>query len=122
MLLGLPSGQRVAAALKDKGYPINPKQDLQLDKLRGWPCIEKKYREKLEAHTPLFFYLMREAGIVGKGEKLGPVGSAILLEVFGAMLVYCDSFLKHKGWKPDPCIAKCGDFTLADLVRYAQGS
>lgn len=120
--LGLPSGQRVAAALKAKGYDINPGQNLHFDKLPTWPCIEKKYQEKLESHTPLFLYLMREAGTVGKGQRLGPVGSAILLEVFGAMLVYCDSFLKHKGWKPDPCIAKGDDFTLADLVRYVQGS
>ncbi|GJL50688.1 MAG: hypothetical protein NPIRA01_19150 [Nitrospirales bacterium] len=80
--LGLPSGQRVAAALKAKGYDINPGQNLHFDKLPTWPCIEKKYREKLESHTPLFLYLMREAGTVGNGQRLGPVGSAILLEVF----------------------------------------
>ncbi len=120
--LGLPSGQRVAAALKAKGYPINPDQELHFGKLRGWPCIEKKYQDKLDKHTPLFFYLMREAGKIGNEQRLGPVGSAILLEVFGSMLVHCDSFLKHKNWKPDPCIAKCGDFTLADLVRYVQSS
>lgn len=120
--LGLPSAQSVAAALKSKGYNINPKQDLEWNGIPAWACIDKKYQDKLEKHTPLFFYLMREAGTIGQASRLGPVGSAILLEVFGAMLVYCDSFLKHKGWKPDPCIAKCGDFTLADLVRYVERS
>ncbi len=120
--LGLPSGQRVAEALKNKGYKINPKQDLQFNCIPGWPCLDKKYQEKLENHTPLFFYLMREAGTIGKGNRLGPVGSAILLEVFGSMLVHCDSFIKHDEWKPDPCINKEGDFTLADLVRYVQAT
>ena len=116
-VLGLPSGQRVAQALKDKGYPIDPKQDLKFDNIPGWACIGE-ISCKLEQHTPLFFYLMREAGVQGKGQHLGPVGSAILMEVFGAMLVHCDTFLKEKGWKPDPCVARGGGLTLADLVRY----
>ena len=118
-VLGLPSGQRVAVELKAKGYKINPAQDLKFDQLRGWSCLDKKLQEKLENHTPLFFYIMREAGVVGKGDKLGPVGSAILMEVFGTMLVHCDSFLSEKGWKPDPCISK-KELTLADIVRYVE--
>jgi hypothetical protein len=61
---------------------------------------------------------MREAGVVGKGKHLGPVCTALVLEVFGAMLVHCDSFLSEPKWKPDPCIAVDKNFTLADLVRY----
>ena len=63
---------------------------------------------------------MREAGLLGKGEHLGPVGSAILLEVFGAMFVFCNSFFKEEDWAPDPCVARCGDLTLADIVRYVE--
>lgn len=121
-VLGLPSGQRVAKALKDKGYPIDPAQDLQFEKIRGWHCVGE-HAKKLEKHTPLFFYLMREAGSIGQGKRLGPVASAILMEVFGAMLVYCDSYLKHKDadgnpWQPDPCITHDGTLTLKDLVHY----
>lgn len=119
-VLGLPSGQSVAKALAAKGYPdpVDPKQDLRFGDIAGWSCLEKGLRQKLEAHTPLFFYLMREAGVQGRGAHLGPVGSALVLEVFGAMLVYCDSFLHKKGWKPDPCIAGKGGLTLADIARY----
>lgn len=122
-VLGLASGQRVAKALKDKGYPLDDDPDLKFDKIPGWPCLDKSQREKLEKHTPLFFYLMREAGVIGKGEKLGPVGSAILLEVFGAMLLHCkDSILKKPKWKPDPCVAGKDGLTLADIVRYVNNA
>lgn len=116
-VLGLPSGHRVAHAIKDKGYPVDPDADLCFHDIPGWPCLDKKLREKLEHHTPLFFYLMREAGVLGGGQRLGPVASAILLEVFGNMLLNCDSFLKKDGWKPDKCLGS-EDFTLARLVRY----
>ena len=119
-VLGLPDGQSVAHALKDKGYPVDPHADLQFDEIRGWDCLGEKWRKKLEGHTPLFFYILREAGVLGGGRHLGPVGSAILMEVFGAMLVHCKTFLNEKGgWTPDKCLGG-EDFTLARLVRYVQ--
>ncbi len=115
--LGLPSGQSVAAALADKGYPVNELQSLQFSNMYGWNCLDSDTRCSLERHTPLFLYIMRESGVVNEGRRLGPVGSAILMEVFGAILVYCDSFL-NKDWEPDPCIVGDGTLTLADIVRY----
>ncbi len=91
VVLGLPSGQSVAAALQSLGYPgADPTFDLQFSPphpdddpfARGWQCVDKRLRSCLEEHTPLFLYLMREAAVEGKGQRLGPVGSAILLEVF----------------------------------------
>lgn len=120
--LGLPSGQRVAKALHDKGYTvIDPGQDLEFAKIEGWRCLDKKLASTLSEHTPLFLYLLREAGIVGEGQRLGPVGSAIVLEVFLNMLKRCRSFLHEKDWKPDPCVAQDGHLTLADLAQYAKG-
>lgn len=116
-VLGLPSGQTVARKLADKGYPIDPGQDLRFCEIEGWACIDEAWRCKLEAHTPLFFYLMREAGISG-GEHMGPVGSALIMEVFSAMFIHCQTFLNENNWQPDPCIAGINGLTLADLARY----
>lgn len=121
--LGLPSGQRVAKELKAKGYNVNPGQDLALDKLAGWKCIDAKHQKNLASNTPLFLYILREAGLLGKGERLGPVGSALVLEVFISMLTQkgCKTFLndnEYKNWRPDKCVAKNGALTLADIVRY----
>ena len=117
-VLGLPSGQRVETALVARGYPIETEQDLRLGEILEAADLDAATRGRLEEHTPLFLYLMREAGIRGGGNRLGPVGSAILMEVFGAMLVHCDTFLRVDGWTPDLNIARNGNLTLADIVRY----
>ena len=117
-VLGLPSGQRVETALVARGYPIEIEQDLRLGEILEAADLDAATRGRLEEHTPLFLYLMREAGIRGGGNRLGPVGSAILMEVFGAMLVHCDTFLRVDGWTPDLNIARNGNLTLADIVRY----
>ncbi len=115
--LSLPSGQSVVKALKAAGYPISTNfAPLKLDEVIPHGCSE------LAKETPLFFYLMREAGTLGKGCKLGPAGSAILLEVFIGILKHCEtSFLNQKAWKPLACIAgRGGKFELADVVRFVQ--
>ena len=122
-VLRLPSGQRVEAALAARGYPIRTPddeeyQDIRLGEILAGADLDAETRRRLEQHTPLFLYLMREAGIRGGGNRLGPVGSAILMEVFGAMLVRGDTFLRANRWQPDRNIARNGDLTLADIVRY----
>ena len=125
-VLGLPSGQQVAAALPEE-YGINPAQDLEFNNIPGWNRINipgwnrigEDLQDDLANSTPLFLYLMREAGVQGGGNRLGPVGSAILMEVFGAMLVHHDTFLRVDGWQPDPNVAQGREeLTLADIVRY----
>ena len=125
--MGLPSGQAVAKALHSKGYPVDPTFDLCLDKVKGWEKLDAIVRKDakgkklstLRQETPLFYYILRESELHDCGQRLGPVGSAILLEVFGGMLKYCGtSFLNHhrdengkpipgcEPWHPDPCVAK----------------
>lgn len=116
--LGLPCGQSVADALRNLGYPI-PVKGPDFTKVPGWQCLEASLQKKLAKHTPLFFYLMVEAGQLGKGKQLGPVASAILMEVFGAMLLHCDTYLKEKKkWQPDRCVSGDKALTLADIARY----
>jgi hypothetical protein len=127
--LGLPSGQQVAAALKGKGYTmIDPYQDLEFGNIAGWECAVRDLPCEVVKHTPLFFYLMREAGVIGECEHLGPVASAILLEVFGTMFVHCGTtFFKHRDkngnpapWAPLPEVSGDGQLTLADMARYVR--
>ncbi|MFK7954828.1 MAG: heme peroxidase family protein [Lysobacterales bacterium] len=117
--LALPCGQAVAAALKAAGYPIST--NFAPLKLTEVIPAEKETKD-LADETPLFFYLMREAGTLGKGERLGPTGSAILLEVLLGGLLHCeDSILKDPKWKPNRCIAgPHKGFELADVVRYVE--
>jgi hypothetical protein len=75
----------------------------------------------LHEHTPLWYYILKEAEQRGGGEKLGPVGATIVAEVFVG-LVHGDHrsylWLKGKDWKPTLPSSTPGDFTMADLLRF----
>jgi hypothetical protein len=142
-VMRLPSGQQVAAALQQKYGDCLQEFDLGLDVL---PCGCDIDAEKIAGDTPLFYYILRESEIRHKCERLGPVGSAILLEVFGGMLVHCENtFIHEESWHPDPCVSKerwgwwtteykeefskhelinepdYYPFDLADVVRFVNG-
>ena len=121
-VFGLPSGQTLATQLRTVGYGelINENPDLQLEELIRDLDVETQYCDQLIEHTPLFLYLMREAEILRGGNHLGPVGSAILMEVFGAMFVHQATFLSEDNWTPDKSVTQgSNELTLADLVRFA---
>jgi hypothetical protein len=112
--LGLPSGQDVARAMKIKN-PLKP------DEIAKGPdgAIAKKHG--LHEHTPLWYYILKEAEQRGKGEKLGPVGATLIAEVFVG-LVHGDHtsylWIKGKDWKPTLPSKTPGEFTMADLLRF----
>ena len=111
--LGLPSGQDVAEAMG--APPLTPAQlglaDIDL------PAAG---REALAQATPLWFYVLREAAVLGKGERLGMVGGRIVAEVLVGLLEGDpQSYLRRKpAWTPILPLAKKGDFTMADLVNF----
>jgi Animal haem peroxidase len=97
--LGLPSGQAVARRMGLK--PLS-------DKKLGAP-----------EPTPLWFYILKEAGL-GGGQQLGPVGGQIVAEVLlGLLKGDSHSFVNARpGWNPT-LGSKAGKFTLSDLVKFA---
>ena len=64
--MGLPSGEVLARRLG--------RQPLSREEL------------ELEQDAPLWYYILREADILGEGENLGPVGSTIVAETMLGML------------------------------------
>lgn len=116
--LGLPSGQSVAKALAECGYPIDTDVNLKLEKIKGFSSLSAKLKAELKDQTPLFFYILRESI---NSPNLGQVGSAILMEVFGGMLVNCStSYLEDEDWEPNKDIV-CSDnqLTLRDIVKFS---
>ena len=112
--LGLPSGQDIAAAIG--AAPLSTAQ-LGLSKIELAP----EARAQLEAATPLWYYVLREAAVQGKGERLGTVGGRIVAEVLvGLLAADPQSYLSRKPtWKPILPSAKKGEFTMPDLVKFA---
>jgi len=75
----------------------------------------------LLSKTPLWYYVLREAAVLGSGNQLGPVGGRIVAEKFIRMLKRdASSYLNVPGsFIPILPSVTVGDFTVADLVTFA---
>jgi hypothetical protein len=90
----------------------------------GLPHLSPSARETLAETTPLWFYILREAEVRHKGEHLGPVGGRIVAEVLAGLLELDPCSYMHRRRRPayTPELAgPDGTFTMADLVRVAEG-
>jgi Animal haem peroxidase len=107
LTFGVPSGQSVAKAMGEKKI-LSPDDLAEL----------KQYR--LESSTPLWFYILREADLLGDGgTRLGPVGGRIVAEVFIGLLE--GDSLSYLRQNPDwqPILGNNGNFTITDLLKFA---
>jgi hypothetical protein len=125
--LGLPSGQEVARAMG-----ITPLDDVALAIGNGnlKPVVNDKGQEiqsakkvaaALTANTPLWYYILREAKVVNKGIRLGPVGARIVAEVIiGLIAADSLSFLGvQPNWQPAPPLANGdGEFGMPELIDF----
>jgi heme peroxidase len=118
LALGLPSGQATATFL---GVP--PMTSVQLK--QGLPANEVTVLNSngglLLKKTPLWYYVLREAAVLGGGNQMGPLGAKIVADTFVRMLSRdAGSYLNVTGgFTPFLPSATPGDFTVADLVIFA---
>lgn len=115
--LGLPSGQAVARRIGISENQILTENDLK--------PLPKDLLEAFGDDTPLFFYVLKEAEVLSKGTKLGPVGGRIVAEVLiGLLRGDPSSYLSlQPTWQPKGGqfgAPKDGEFSVADLLRFAQ--
>ena len=111
LTFSLPSGQRVAKAMK-----IEPLGKDKLAKVAKWG---------LDDNTPLWFYILQEAESEASGERLGLVGGRIVSEVIlGLIEGDRTSYLSQEpDWQPflptiNPAHAN-ERFAMIDLLRFA---
>jgi hypothetical protein len=106
--LNLPSGRRIATAV---GGTTLTTEELGFE--------ETEYR----GPAPLSYYVLRAAEVREEGRRLGPVGGRIVAEVLLGLLEGDPlSFVNVEagsGWRPHLPSAEAGQFTMADLVRFA---
>ncbi len=105
----VPSGQAVANAM---GIPA-----LSRDQLKDLA----KFGVGLERSTPLWFYILREAELLGGGARLAGIGARIVAEVFvGLLQLDPNSFLsRNPRWKPTLPRRAAGTFKMTDLLTFA---
>jgi hypothetical protein len=146
-MVQLPSGEAVASLLGIVPIPFDDlwwagsvrdhaKVDADRKKLAALrQAFGTAHRAALECHTPLWYYILREAELYGTtrdtsdpfgGQHLGPVGSRIIAETFvGLLWTDTSSVLHDKSFRPflgltAPFSAGVG-YKLSDLFRYAHG-
>lgn len=116
LALGLPSGQGMA-----NSFGIAPMTAAQLTS--GLPAAEVAVLNSsgglLLNRTPLWYYVLREASVLGGGNQLGPVGGRIVAETFVRILKRDASSYLNAAFAPILPSAAVGDFTVADLVTFA---
>jgi hypothetical protein len=114
--LGLPSGQAVANAM---GLPLAMiLTDVELD--------FGDLASRFAGNAPLWYYILKEAEVKGRGERLGPVGGRIVAEVLIGLLDGDPaSYLSMSpNWQPTQGefgAPANGTYSMADLIRFAQG-
>src|SRR5690606_13101048 len=101
---GLPSGQALAERM---GLPALTPQ--QLSELASYALDS---RTTMDRSTPLFYYVLKEAEVMEDGMRLGPVGAAIVGEVFiGLLQEDGNAYLSQQpGWRPTLPSAEEGEF------------
>jgi Animal haem peroxidase len=105
--LALPSGERVAMTM---GLVPLAEAELEITSIA----------EEFRGHTPLWFYVLKEAEVRAGGRRLGPVGGRIVAEVLlgllkGDALSYINV---EPNWTPTLPAADADDFTMPDLITF----
>jgi hypothetical protein len=117
------SAQKIIYAIEHMKDAIPIERSLTPDELAGPPGPTadafRKFPELAEK-TPIWFYVLREAEVLGGGERLGPLGSRLIAETLHAAVEAAgqDSLVANPGWKPSlPCHGS--RFMMTDLIAFA---
>jgi hypothetical protein len=98
--LGLPSGEDVAATvLSNKPSARRMNADQIVDGPHKHILTNPRYG--FLGQTPLWYYILKEAEILHKGRRLGPVGSYIVAVVLLRAIAGAeDTYFSAPNWQP----------------------
>lgn len=110
-LLGLPSGQALAAAMS-----VTP---LTAAQVRQGPHATVLQRHGFDTKTPLWYYILKEAEVLHDGQHLGPVGSRLIAEtIVGLIQASPISILseQNRSWRPSLPARNPQHYSMVDLL------
>ncbi|NJQ03858.1 heme peroxidase [Streptomyces sp. PLAI1-29] len=101
--------------------PLTAEQILTGDGGAPLGTLTEAERAELVAHTPLWFYVLREAEVNPKQPgRLTGVGGHLVAEVFHRAIEGSrDSIVRDPRWRPTLPARRKGGFTMPDLLLYA---
>ena len=108
----LPSGQAIAQAMAVPSLSVADFGELTA------------LGARLDTSTPLWYYILKEAGLMTDGLTLGPVGGRIVAEVFIGLLQmdrgsYLSADSKWRPTLPDRTGKVTGEFRMVDFLTMA---
>jgi hypothetical protein len=115
-MVHLATAQQVVHAMQGLGISITP---LTSQEILGteFGDLSAELQTELVTETPLWFYILREAGL--NGGKMGLIGGRIVAEVFHrAMEGSRISLLRDTSFQPS-LGRKAGEFRMTDLLTLA---
>jgi len=110
MTWSMPAGQDVARAM---GAQVLKEQDF---------TELKQFHSDMQARTPLWYYVLKEAELINDGLHLGPVGGRIVGEVIIGLLHQDPAgyLQRQPSWQPTLPAATPGTWKVVDLLRFAK--
>jgi len=74
----------------------------------------------LKTQTPLWYYMLKEADLLGGGQRLGPLASRVVMEVLHAAIEASEfSILDDETWRPTLPSLSGSHFTMPDLIAFS---
>lgn len=120
--LELASAQQALDAAAALGNGVSPARlaEHQLAEPDGPIADAFAAHPRLREHTPLWYYVLREAEVLGEGLRLGPLGGRLVMEtVHAAIEESPDSILSVARWRPTLPSAHPDIFTMPDLIAFS---
>ena len=123
LALSLPTGEQVAAEMVKQGT-LTKEQVMTQDEISAGAQQDILNAPPLRGNTPLWYYILREAELQGKKDRLGPLGSRIVAEtLFGLIQCSPHSIVKTPQWRPRFTSRHAEDgtpiFGMVDLLEFA---
>jgi hypothetical protein len=84
-LLNIPAAQPILDHLDKNGVTLDRLSHKQLTSGATGDVMK---RGSLEEHTPLWFYILKEAEVLADGQHLGPLGSYLIAETLVGLVVH----------------------------------